>query len=245
MEEGIQSEELRFKSNFFIDNCEEPYSLDDYDEYLILRSGHLHHVDVVITPLYCVETFQVVYLVYLSSLSNYIVLGCGTASCHKEFYFVLNSYNPIFFLHFDSLLSRTKNIFELPKNTKNGCRCAYQGPGIHLSEISQLKMNVYIGVSIASLIGLLITALVYCIIPDFKNLHGKIVLSNIVSIAVPTGLVVLMFSHLSIRESIEASYIACSIIGFAFYFSFLSTSVWMTILGFDLGERAPPRGTPS
>ena len=98
-------------------------------------------------------------------------------------------------------------------------------------------MNVYIVVCIVSLIGLLVTGLVYCIIPDFKNLHGKIVISNIVSIALPTCLVILMCSHNSIRDNIEASSILCGIIGFTFYFSFLSTSVWMTILGFDLGER--------
>ena len=103
-------------------------------------------------------------------------------------------------------------------------------------------MNVYIVVCIVSLIGLLITGLVYCIIPDFKNLHGKIVISNIVSIALPTGLVILMFSHN--RDNIEASSILCGIIGFTFYFSFLSTSVWMTILGLDLGERGRRRKFP-
>ena len=98
-------------------------------------------------------------------------------------------------------------------------------------------MSVYIGVCVVSLIGLLLTGLVYCLLPDFKNLHGKIVISNIVSIGLPTGLVILMFSHNSVRESIEASSIVCGLIGFTLYFSFLSTSVWMTILGFDLGER--------
>ena len=103
--------------------------------------------------------------------------------------------------------------------------------------MSQLKMPLYTGVCIVSLLGLLITALVYCIIPDFKNLHGKIVISNIVSIAIPTGLIILMFCHGAIRLSIEDSPIVCSVIGFTFYFSFLSTSVWMTILGLDLGRR--------
>ena len=103
-------------------------------------------------------------------------------------------------------------------------------------------MNVYIAVCILSLIGLLITALVYCTIPDFKNLHGKIVISNIVSIGFPTALVILMCSHSSVRKGIESSTIACSIIGFTFYFSFLSTSVWMTILGLDLGERGRDDG---
>ena len=65
LEEGIQSEDLRFTSNFWSDyvgseDCEHPYPLDDDDEYLILRSGLLHHVNVdVTTPFYCVETFQV------------------------------------------------------------------------------------------------------------------------------------------------------------------------------------------
>ena len=65
LEEGIQSEELRFKSNFWTDyvgteDCEQPYSLEDDEEYFILRSGLLHHVNVSVrTPLYCVETFQV------------------------------------------------------------------------------------------------------------------------------------------------------------------------------------------
>ena len=65
MEEGIQFEELRFKSNFWTDyvgteDCKNQYILDDDEEYSILRSGLLHHVNVdVRTPFYCVETFQV------------------------------------------------------------------------------------------------------------------------------------------------------------------------------------------
>ena len=76
LEEGIQPE-LRFKSTFWSDyvgteDCEYPYILDDQDEYFILPSGLLHHVNHVRTPFYCVETFQVNLL--QPSLSNYISL---------------------------------------------------------------------------------------------------------------------------------------------------------------------------
>ena len=64
-EAGIQLDEVRFRSNFWSDevgteNCPHVYILDEKDEYFILPSGLLHHVNPdLLTPLYCVETFQV------------------------------------------------------------------------------------------------------------------------------------------------------------------------------------------
>ena len=81
--------------------------------------------------------------------------------------------------------------------------------------------------------GLLITLAVYCVIPAFKNLHGKIVMSNIVSMAMSTSLVLLT---LAVRDGIKSVNILCIIVGFSTYFSFFANFSWMTIMGFDLGR---------
>ena len=71
------------------------------------------------------------------------------------------------------------------------------------------------------------TFLVYVILPDFKNLHGKIVLSNIVSIALITIYSIIVFN-------IDTSSWLCTPSGYVGYFSSLSMFFWMTIMCLDL-----------
>ena len=78
-----------------------------------------------------------------------------------------------------------------------------------------------------SLVGLLLTFLVYIILPDFKNLHGKIVLSNVISIALTTIYFIIVFNT-------DTSSWLCAPIGYMGYFSSLSMFFWMTIMCLDL-----------
>ena len=80
-----------------------------------------------------------------------------------------------------------------------------------------------------SLISLVITFLVYWFVPGFNNLHGRIVLSNIVSIFFVT-----IFFLMTLQYKTNFYAIICTIVGFFGYFSSLSMFTWMTIMCFDL-----------
>ena len=82
---------------------------------------------------------------------------------------------------------------------------------------------------IISLLSLLIVFLVYCFMPDFKTLHGRIVLSNVVSITFLTLFLLLVFNVHFYQTSIF-----CKIIGYFGYFSSMTMFLWMSIMCWDL-----------
>lgn len=82
---------------------------------------------------------------------------------------------------------------------------------------------------VISLICLAFTFLVYWIIPGFNNLHGKIVQSNIISIAILTVYLLIVFNAKLFNDTFF-----CIVIGFFGYFASISMFSWMTIMCFDL-----------
>ena len=95
-----------------------------------------------------------------------------------------------------------------------------------------------------SCIFLLITFLVYIKLPEFNNLHGKIVLSNIVSI-----LLVTLYLSLVYHLPAFLTDLACQALGYLGYFFTISMFSWMTIMSFDLCwtflTSSPPGSTPA
>ena len=95
-----------------------------------------------------------------------------------------------------------------------------------------------------SCVFLLITFLVYIKLPEFNNLHGRIVLSNIVSILLVTLYLTVVY-HLSF----PLSDFACQALGYLGYFFTMAMFSWMTIMSFDLcwtfRNSSPPGSTRS
>ena len=79
-----------------------------------------------------------------------------------------------------------------------------------------------------SLIGLLVTFVIYLLLPDFKNLHGRIVLNNIIPVTILTLYLLIVFNIQNI------SYSLCTFLGYSGYFSGLSMLTWMTVMCIDL-----------
>ena len=88
---------------------------------------------------------------------------------------------------------------------------------------------VYTVSAVLSTLFLIITALVYIKLPELGNLHGRIVLSNVVTITLVTLYLLLVYN---------ASYLLsdplCVLIGHLGYFLTISMFSWMTVLSFDL-----------
>ena len=80
-----------------------------------------------------------------------------------------------------------------------------------------------------SVVFLTITAGVYIFLPDLNNLHGKIILSNVLSITSFT--VYLLFIY---NTKYIFSNALCTFLGYFGYFSTMSMFCWMTIMSFDL-----------
>ena len=89
--------------------------------------------------------------------------------------------------------------------------------------------RVYTVSAVLSTLFLLITAIVYIKLPELGNLHGRIVLSNVITITLVTLYLLLVYnaSHL-LSDSL------CVIIGHVGYFLTISMFSWMTVLSFDL-----------
>ena len=82
--------------------------------------------------------------------------------------------------------------------------------------------------SIVSLVSLGVTFIVYIYVPDLCNLHGKIVVSNVLSVFFVTCYILIVYNI-----SIE-NHIFCSIIGYFGYFFILSMFCWITVICTDL-----------
>ena len=76
---------------------------------------------------------------------------------------------------------------------------------------------------------LFITFLVYVLVPDVNNLHGKIVLSNVFSNFFFTAFLLLVFNFTHLL-----SHLSCQIVGYSLYFFSMSMFFWMTIMSVDL-----------
>ena len=89
--------------------------------------------------------------------------------------------------------------------------------------------RVYTVSLVLSTLFLIVTAIVYIKLPELGNLHGRIVLSNVITITLVTLYLLLVYnaSHL-LSNSL------CVIIGHLGFFLTISMFSWMTVLSFDL-----------
>ena len=83
---------------------------------------------------------------------------------------------------------------------------------------------------VISLISLIIVFIVYSVIPEFHSLHGKIVLSNVVSAALVSSFLLIVFN---VKQYVLY---LCECIGYFGYFSSMSMFSWMTIMCYDLSS---------
>ena len=116
-----------------------------------------------------------------------------------------------------------------------------------------------------SIIFLAATLYVYLTLPSLRNLHGKIVVSNIIAILLTTILLLILFNvraksedaDLNKKENnnnsssefiIDLSPIPCKTVGYLTYYSGITMFTWMSVLCYDLGwtfarAKIPRKGT--
>ena len=93
----------------------------------------------------------------------------------------------------------------------------------------ELHLHVFTAAGVVSLLSLFIIFIVYWYVPDFKTLHGKIVQSNVISMACVTIFLIIIYNGSAILNDL-----LCMIIGYFGYFSSISMFCWMTLMCFDL-----------
>ena len=94
---------------------------------------------------------------------------------------------------------------------------------------SDETVNLVFTVSgLVSLVSLFIVFIVYVVIPDLNSLHGKIVLSNVVSVGFLSLFLLYVFN---VKQYIP---FLCESVGYFGYFSSMSMFSWMTIMCYDL-----------
>ena len=80
-----------------------------------------------------------------------------------------------------------------------------------------------------SCIFLVFTFVVYILVSDLNNLHGKIVLSNVISMFFLTIFLIIIYNY-----SLDLPRVVCISFGYGTYFFTMSMFLWMSIMSFDL-----------
>ena len=97
----------------------------------------------------------------------------------------------------------------------------------HLSEFISID-TMFTIFSFVSLISSILVFIIFMVIPGLNNLFGKIIMSNVVSIALYTT------SLLALKNVYFEEGDICKIFGYFLYFSAISMFSWMTVLSFHL-----------
>jgi hypothetical protein len=92
---------------------------------------------------------------------------------------------------------------------------------------ASLTLIIFSVFGVISLVSLCMVFAVYWVLPELNNLHGKIVLSNAVSIAFLTSFLLTVFNG-------DLDDHLCKTVGFFGYFASISMFSWMSIMCFDL-----------
>ena len=82
---------------------------------------------------------------------------------------------------------------------------------------------------LVSILLLVLTLLVYALLPELHNLHGYLVTSNILANILQTAFLLLVFNL-----SHWLGDLACKILGYLGYFLTMAMFAWMTVLSIDL-----------
>lgn len=77
---------------------------------------------------------------------------------------------------------------------------------------------------------LVATFLVYAILPELRNVHGKSLMCYLFGLAV--GYSVLSGIQLNGNEFVEPT--LCRVLGYIIYMSFMSAFFWLSVISFDL-----------
>jgi hypothetical protein len=102
-------------------------------------------------------------------------------------------------------------------------RCPADQPSGYKHSRQSSDRTLYSSVGGFSLLCLFATGLVYGTLPSFRNLHGRIVLMNVLCIALVTIFIIVLFN------SEQVSGVVCTAIGYTGYFSSLAMFGWMTV----------------
>ena len=150
----------------------------------------------------------------------------GNCTGHIEVVELIGVVNPIF-MDLNNSLICLKKVSDLNDSrglnfVKISCTASSEWPP---HESMMVIFTVFGGVSLVSLC---IVFFVYWLLPDFNNLHGKIVLCNVVSNFLLTSFLLLIFNFKLVNDYV------CKLVGYISYYSSISMFLWMTIMSFDL-----------
>jgi hypothetical protein len=104
---------------------------------------------------------------------------------------------------------------------------------------SRRILGVYTALAAISILALLLTILIYSLLPNLRNLHGNIVICCAVSTLLATICLVAAYNY-------SKQNTGCQVLGFFGLFSNLSMFCWMTVMCWDLARTLasmrPPTG---
>ena len=165
---------------------------------------------------------------------------------YKSMFCIDNFQSEIHGLHVSGFVCQNAPYEILNKTTNGTCRDA------DLIKFNKRVRAAYTFCGLFSLVFLLITMFVYMTLPNLKNLHGKIVLSNVTSILFTTMLLVVIYNvrkntpekeeakrNDSVEETegeflITVPAAVCLGLGYLLYYTGISMFCWMSVMCIDL-----------
>uniref|UniRef100_A0A1I8NM82 G-protein coupled receptors family 2 profile 2 domain-containing protein n=1 Tax=Stomoxys calcitrans TaxID=35570 RepID=A0A1I8NM82_STOCA len=101
-------------------------------------------------------------------------------------------------------------------------------PIVKPASLSLQINNIAMAISVPFII---LTIMVYALIPELRNLHGKCLISYLSPLAI--GYTIL--STISLSE-VEFPNFVCSCLGYVAYYCFMSAFFWLSVISFDLWQ---------
>lgn len=136
--------------------------------------------------------------------------------------FLIHDGYPDSLLYCAEVISPGLEVIVLKCHQETNSPCPHQAAAAYKYEVAFTVLGVI------SLVFLLLTFYVYISLPDLHNLHGKIVLSNVVSVFLVTLYLIIVFNIL------PSTSIFCLVLGYLGYFTSIAMFSWMTVFCFDL-----------
>lgn len=92
------------------------------------------------------------------------------------------------------------------------------------------EVNIFQSGMLLSVVFIIATLLIYCVVPKLRNAHGNCLVVYLVTLAITYSIV--SFVQLNAGNYIEQT--QCNFIAYFMYFTFLATYLWLNVVNFDL-----------
>lgn len=133
-------------------------------------------------------------------------------------------------IHLSNGLIITKEEYCLSPTYEDNSTELTINPLLCFKDVENVKSRIYGYAMILSLPFMVITILIYMIIPELRNLHGKSLSCYLLGLVVGYS----CLGYILVQNGIVPTDSKCKALGYVSYFSFMASFFWLSVISFDL-----------